>query len=230
MLYHILHIIPISRNFSSTSLGVNSPDTGVGPLKARSKMSVRKSSVENLLDDKPAAPVRSSSLENIHALSKQQSLPGLPVGGKGGGRSVSGGMGGKIVDAVVKVYQPDHSHKYLDISPVSLCFTVYMYVCMYVYTYNLYLVTWSNVWYGFLKILWCSSSRQDLSLYMCVYTWVCDPVCLCDTGDYCLLPTLATLYHLCAYVSSLQTTTIAELIQQGVKEFYPDKFVVAPAE
>lgn len=28
----------------------------------------------------------------------------------------------------------------------------------------------------------------------------------------------------------LQTTTIADLIQKGVKEFFPDKFVVAPAE
>lgn len=27
-----------------------------------------------------------------------------------------------------------------------------------------------------------------------------------------------------------QTTTIAELISRGVKEFFPDKFVVAPAE
>lgn len=27
-----------------------------------------------------------------------------------------------------------------------------------------------------------------------------------------------------------QTTTIADLIQKGVKEFFPDKFVVAPAE
>lgn len=76
-------------------------------------MFVRKASTENLLDrEKPAGPVRASSLEDIHALSKKQS--------SSGGSSGSGGaMAGKIVDAVVKVYLPDHTHKYIDISPVS---------------------------------------------------------------------------------------------------------------
>lgn len=75
----------------------------------------RKASTENLLDndkDKPKGPVRASSLEDIHALSKKQ--------GGGGGSSSVGGMAGKIVDAVVKVYQPDHTHKYIDITPVSV--------------------------------------------------------------------------------------------------------------
>ena len=90
-------------------MSTDGTDTPTGPLKAKSKMSVRKVSTENLLDDKPTGPVRASSLEDIHALSKKSS----------GGSSSSGGGAGKIVDAVVKVYQPDHTHKYIDISPVS---------------------------------------------------------------------------------------------------------------
>ncbi len=45
-------------------------------------------------------------MEDIHSLSSP--------GGNG-----KGGTAGKIVDAVVKLYLPDHSHKYLDICPVS---------------------------------------------------------------------------------------------------------------
>ncbi len=45
-------------------------------------------------------------MEDLHSLSSP--------GGNG-----KGGAAGKIVDAVVKLYLPDHSHKYLDISPVS---------------------------------------------------------------------------------------------------------------
>lgn len=88
-------------------MGSDSGDSNAGPLKARAKMSMKRST-ENLLDNenKPAAPVRASSMEDIHSLSKQSST-----------KSSSGG--GKIVDAVVKVYQPDHSHKYIDISSVS---------------------------------------------------------------------------------------------------------------
>lgn len=108
-----------TRHFSSTSLssGESTDSCTPGPLKAKTKMSVRKASVENLLggsDSKPAGPVRASSLEDIHALTKKQS-----TGGKSSGSGGGGGMAGKIVDAVVKVYQPDHTHKYIDISPVS---------------------------------------------------------------------------------------------------------------
>ena len=104
-----------SKHFSSTSLssGESTDSCTPGPLKAKTKMSVRKVSTDNLLDGddkKPAGPVRASSLEDLHALTKKQSS---------GGKSPSGGaMSGKIVDAVVKVYQPDHTHKYIDISPV----------------------------------------------------------------------------------------------------------------
>lgn len=79
-------------------------------------MAVRKASTENLLDrEKPAGPVRASSLEDIHALSKKQSS-----GGGGGPSLGGGGLVGKIADAVVKMYLPDHTHKYIDISPVSV--------------------------------------------------------------------------------------------------------------
>ena len=107
------------RSSSTASLGTNGKD-GTGPLKAKSKMSVRKASVENLLEnDKPAAPVRASSMEDIHSISKQGSSSSSR-GGKGGGGGVAGGgLAGKIVDAVVKLYQPDHSYKYIDITPVS---------------------------------------------------------------------------------------------------------------
>ena len=115
-----LTLLSPTRRSSTTSLGgINSADAALGPLKAKSKMSVRKCSTENLLDDdKPSGPVRSSSLENIHSMSKQSS-PSHAASAKGGGRAVGGAMSEKIVDAAVKLYQPDHSHKYIDISPVS---------------------------------------------------------------------------------------------------------------
>jgi len=79
-------------------------DSPAGPIKAKGTMT-RKSS-ESLLDsDRPNVPVRASSMEDIHTLSTQTS------------RSRPGGIP-RIVDAVVKLYQPDHSHKYIDISPV----------------------------------------------------------------------------------------------------------------
>jgi len=65
-----------------------------------------RNSSESLLDnDRPNVPVRASSMEDIHTLSTQTS------------RSRPGGIP-RIVDAVVKLYQPDHSHKYFVISPV----------------------------------------------------------------------------------------------------------------
>ena len=51
--------------------------------------------------------MRASSMEDIHSLSSQ------------GTGTKTGNVGAKIVDAVVKLYLPDHSHKYIDISPVS---------------------------------------------------------------------------------------------------------------
>lgn len=86
----------------------DSIDGGSGPLKAKRKMPSRKASQENLLDnggEKPSAPLRASSLEDIHSLSKQSQS----------GRT---GLSAKIVDGAVKLYSPDHSHKYVDVSPV----------------------------------------------------------------------------------------------------------------
>lgn len=113
---YLVTISHSSKHFSSTSLssGDNTDSCAPGPLKAKTKMSVRKVSTDNLLDggdSKPVGPVRASSLEDLHALTKKQSAVGKSPGG-------GGGMSGKIVDAVVKVYQPDHTHKYIDISPV----------------------------------------------------------------------------------------------------------------
>jgi len=76
----------------------------------------RKASVENLLEnDKPSGPVRASSLEDIHAISGSSS-PSMGRSGKGGS---GGSLAGKFVEASVKLYQPDHSYKYIDITPVS---------------------------------------------------------------------------------------------------------------
>ena len=99
-----------SRSSSTASIGgIDNADSGHGPLKAKGKMSFRKASTENLLDDKkPAGPVRASSLEDIHALTT-----------KSQGVSSGKGISEKIVDSVVKLYQPDHTHKYIDITPVS---------------------------------------------------------------------------------------------------------------
>jgi len=101
-----------SRSSSSSSVVADSHDgvSGPTPLKAKGKMKARKSSTENLFNgkaDKNGGPMRASSLEDIHSLSSQGSS------GKGGTSAA------KIVDAVVKLYLPDHSHKYIDISPVS---------------------------------------------------------------------------------------------------------------
>ena len=66
----------------------------------------RKMSTENILEDlpKPSGPIRASSMEDISTYSTQHS-----------GTTAAP----RIVDAVVKLYQPDHSYKYIDISPVS---------------------------------------------------------------------------------------------------------------
>ncbi len=75
-------------------------------------MSVRKISTENLLDnDRPASLIRASSMEDMHVLSKKSS--------SSSGSSSGPSMASKIVDAVVKLYQPDHTHKYIDITMVS---------------------------------------------------------------------------------------------------------------
>ena len=107
-----------SRSASQASLGHSSSNSRSGPLKAKSKVQVqRKASVENLLEnDKPSGPVRASSLEDIHAMTTGSSSPSMGRSGKGGS---GGGLAGKFVEAVVKLYQPDHSYKYIDITPVS---------------------------------------------------------------------------------------------------------------
>ena len=111
-----LHVYPPTPNHTplspytpsgSSYIGSDLSDSpsSAGPMKAKAKISTRKSS-ENLLEDKPVSPpvpMRASSLEDIHAYST--------------GTGQTSAL--RIVDAVVKLYVPDHSHKYLDISPVS---------------------------------------------------------------------------------------------------------------
>ncbi|XP_064404349.1 rap guanine nucleotide exchange factor 6-like isoform X2 [Halichondria panicea] len=99
------------RSSSSAIVTTDSHDgtTGPAPLKALKKSrKSRKNSTENLSDGKgdKGDPLtkRAISMEDLHSLSSP--------GGNG-----KGGAAGKIVDAVVKLYLPDHSHKYLDISP-----------------------------------------------------------------------------------------------------------------
>ena len=72
-----------------------------GPTQAR------KLSTENLAigKDKQTGPVRATSLEDIPTFTSRN--PPLSTAGH------------RIVDAVVKLYVPDHTYKYLDISPVS---------------------------------------------------------------------------------------------------------------
>ena len=103
------------RTSSTSSIGADAPDSGSGPLKAKRKMPSRKASTENLLADnggeKSSGPVRASSLEDIHSLSSKQQK-------QQSGRT---GLAAKIVDGAVKLYSPDHTHKYVDVSPVSTC-------------------------------------------------------------------------------------------------------------
>lgn len=54
--------------------------------------------------------MRASSLEDIHSLSTKQQK-------QQSGRT---GLAAKIVDGAVKLYSPDHTHKYVDVSPVSI--------------------------------------------------------------------------------------------------------------
>ena len=99
----------LCRTSSTSSMVSDATDSGSGPLKAKRKMPSRKTSQENLLDNGGGekAPMRASSLEDIHSLSKQSQS----------GRS---GLVTKIVDGAVKLYNPDHTHKYVDVSPVSV--------------------------------------------------------------------------------------------------------------
>ena len=103
-----IHTHTHDRTGSSGFIGGRgeSADSPLGPMKARKGVSTRMSS-ENLLDsDRPTVPIRASSMEDIHTLGTQPS------------RSRSGGIP-RIVDSVVKLHLPDHTHKYIDISPVS---------------------------------------------------------------------------------------------------------------
>jgi hypothetical protein len=98
-------------NASSTSLDI---DGGVGgPLKAKPMIkTARKLSSENLAGgggkESPVGPgpVRATSLEDIPSFASHS-----------GSLSASSQ---RFVDAVVKLYVPDHTYKYLDISPVSV--------------------------------------------------------------------------------------------------------------
>ena len=68
----------------------------------------RKLSTENLtaVKDSQGGVVRASSMEDIPTFTTRN--PPLSAAGQ------------RIVDAVVKLYVPDHTYKYLDISPVSV--------------------------------------------------------------------------------------------------------------
>ena len=73
----------------------------------------RKLSTENLaaVKDTQSGVVRASSMEDIPTFTTRN--PPLSAAAQ------------RIVDAVVKLYMPDHTYKYLDISPVSvLCCTL----------------------------------------------------------------------------------------------------------
>lgn len=78
-----------------------------GPLKAtKKKIPLRKLSQEDLLSEpveKPSAPVRASSLEDLPSSS-----------------SSAKNLSTRFVDSVVKLYvAPDHSYKYIDVSPTT---------------------------------------------------------------------------------------------------------------
>jgi hypothetical protein len=92
-------------NASSSSLD---GDGGVGgPLKAKPMIkTARKLSSENLAGKESPmgpGPVRATSLEDIPTFAARSSPRSAPAQ--------------RIVDAVVKLYVPDHTYKYLDISP-----------------------------------------------------------------------------------------------------------------
>ena len=78
----------------------------------------RKLSTENLAGkgSPTTGPVRASSLEDISTFTSH--APPLTSAG-----------GQRIVDAVVKLYVPDHTYKYLDISPVRQSYTVLLLYC-----------------------------------------------------------------------------------------------------
>lgn len=74
-----------------------------GPLKAKERSSLKLTREDLLESDRPTVIARASTMEDIHT-------PITPTS-----RSQSEGVS---LDAVVKLYIPDHSHKYFDISPV----------------------------------------------------------------------------------------------------------------
>ena len=106
--YKTLHTFSsLSLLRSSSHSASNAPSAG--PLKASKKLSTRKSE-ENLLDDSSSngSVLRTTtSAEDIHTLAT-----GRSKGGAGSSRP-------QIIDAVVKLHAPDHTTKYIDISPVS---------------------------------------------------------------------------------------------------------------
>lgn len=112
-----MYVVPsLSRTNSASSLNGKgsgaSPRDAPGPMKANSKTVVRKLSHEGDGGEGAgkSAPIRASSMENIHnVLSQQHSAP---VAKSGAGSKM-------IVESVVKLYSVDHTCKYIDVTPVT---------------------------------------------------------------------------------------------------------------
>lgn len=103
------------RNQNTTSsldsVGSESPS---GPLKARKRLRTRKSSQENLLDDSSSNGVvvrPATSAEDLHLITSDRS-PKLSSRTNRLSKT-------QVVDSVVKIYIPDHTHKYLDVTPTT---------------------------------------------------------------------------------------------------------------
>ena len=117
----------LRRTHSNSFIGSDSADSGSRPVKAKGKMPTRKMSTENILEDlgpKQTGPIRASSMEDISTYST---------------RSSGSTAAPRVVDAVVKLYQPDHTYKYIDISPVSSvrCDSYILLYDCFIYTLNL---------------------------------------------------------------------------------------------
>eukprot|EP00731_Ephydatia_muelleri_P032145 Em0023g652a len=116
ILQPFLHLKQKIRTNSASSLNGKgsgaSPRDAPGPMKANSKTVVRKLSHEGDGGEGAgkSAPIRASSMENIHnVLSQQHSAP-----------AAKSGAGSKmIVESVVKLYSVDHTCKYIDVTPVT---------------------------------------------------------------------------------------------------------------
>ena len=144
----------------------------------------RKLSTENLAGkgSPTTGPVRASSLEDISTFTSH--APPLTSAG-----------GQRIVDAVVKLYVPDHTYKYLDMSPVRQSYTVLLLYCTVTVLLLLLYCTVTVLYTVTVLLLYCYCTVTILYYILLLYCY-CTVTILYYTVTVLYYYTILLLYTL----------------------------------